>query len=131
MHKNCLRKVPEKYPFLALFGQACAKRVGFMHCICRLYAHVYDDKSKRIVHDHISTLSTGLSTVFHGKSLDFWPRGLYTCGKPRLENGLSTCGDSLTYFLHDYYKPIYRFDKGSLFRWKSAKIVRKMSLNSA
>jgi hypothetical protein len=53
--------------------------------VCTVYAGyagaVYDDESKSVIRTDISTLSTWLSTVFHVKSLDFWPCKHKACGK--------------------------------------------------
>ena len=90
--------------FFALFGQ----RMHTPPLVCIAYAGyaspVYDNEITSVMQAHVSTLSTWLSTVFHGRSLDFWPFRFKPCGKPCPESGFSTCGDCLTFVLPGYYK---------------------------
>ena len=88
----------------ALFGQHADAALHVCIAYAEYASAVYDDKNTSVVPAHISTLSTCLSTVFHGRSLDFWPFRPMPCGKPCPGGGFSTCGDCLTFFLPCYYK---------------------------
>jgi hypothetical protein len=76
--------------------------------VCIVYSEyawaVYNDEIKSVVPADISTLSTWLSTVLHGKRLYKPPSSVNACGKPGTSAAFSTCGDTLTYFLPGYYK---------------------------
>lgn len=79
-----------------------------MQCICGICFLAYHDAFTTIAKTDISTLSTGLSTVFHWKTPLFSVDLPFSCVNSHLGREFSTCGDVYIYFLPGYYTSVHR-----------------------
>lgn len=105
-----LHAVPDRPSLLqsTLFFELFRQQMHTAAHVCIVYAgyalSVYDDESKNVIPADISTLSTWLSTVLHGKRRYKPPFFVSDCGKPCPIAAFSTCGVVHIYFLPGYYK---------------------------